>query len=89
MNKKKSYQHKKFKKPNPNWDEELEPPGELPLSDNQDYRTKMHEKLNYFLFIFFNKIWSITTFQTGYYRDILTPGTMKLFGITERGITTK
>ena len=89
MNKKKSYQHKKFKKPNPNWDEEFEPPGELPLSDNQDYRTKMHEKLNYFLFIFFNKIWSITTFQTGYYCDILTPGTMKLFGITERGITTK
>ena len=92
---KKSYKNNKFETSVPTWNEELElPDGSHSISDIQDcfeYIIKKHETVtvNPSIMIYVNKIGNRITFKikTGYYLQLLTPGTMKLLGSTRSKIT--
>ena len=94
-NVKSSYNNNKFKISAPTWSEEFElPDGSYSISDIQDYFEyilKKHSESvdNPAIRMYINRIENITTFKikNGYYRELLTPETMKLLGSTESKIT--
>ena len=92
---KSSYNNNKFKISAPTWDEEFElPDGSYSISDIQDYFEyilKKHSESvdNPSIRIYVNRIENRITckIKSGYYLELLTPGTMKLLGSTESKIT--
>ena len=94
---KKSYKKSKFKISAPTWNEEFVlPDGSYSISDIQDYfefiLKKHREKtVNPSIKIYINKLENRITFKIkiGYYRELLTPETIKLFGSTKSWITKK
>ena len=92
---KKVTQNNKFKTSAPTWNEEFElRDGSYFISDIQDYfeyiLKKHGEKVdNPSIRIYVNKIGNRITFKikTGYYLELLTPGTIKLLGSTKSKIT--
>ena len=92
---KSSYNNNKFKISVPTWGAEFErPDGSYSILDIQDYFQyilKKHSENvdNPSIKIYVNKIENIITFKikNGYYLELLTPETMKLFGSTESKIT--
>ena len=92
---KSSYNNNKFKISAPMWNEEFESPdGSYSISDIQDYFEyilKKHSENvdNSSVRVYVNKIENRITFKTksGYYLELLTPETMKLFGSDESKIT--
>ena len=94
-NVKSSYNNTSFKISAPTWSEEFKlPDGSYSISDIQDYFEyilKKHSENvdNPSIKIYINKIENRVTFKIkkGYYLELLTPETMKLFGNTESKIT--
>ena len=92
---KSSYNNNKFKIFAPTWNEEFKlPDGSYSISDIQDYFAYILKKLsgsvdNPPIRIYVNKIKNRITFKikSGYFLELLTPETMKLFGSTESKIT--
>ena len=92
---KKVTQNNKFKTSAPTWNEEFElRDGSYFISDIQDYfeyiLKKHGEKVdNPSIRIYVNKIGNRITskIKTGYYLELLTPGTIKLLGSTKSKIT--
>ena len=92
---KSSYNNNKFKIYTPTWSDEFElPDGLYSISDIQDYFQYIFKKHSEnvdkpSIKIYVNKIENRITFKikNGYYLELLTPGTMKLLGRTERKIT--
>ena len=92
---KSSYNNNKFKISAPTWSEEFElSDGSYSVSDIKDYFEhilKKHSESvdNPSIRIYVNKIQNRITFKmkSGYYLELLTPETMKLFGSTESKIT--
>ena len=92
---KSSYKNNKFKISARTWSDELElPDGSYSISDIQDYFEYIHKKhsesvVNSSIEIFVSKNENRITFKirSGYYLELLTPGTMKLLGSTESKIT--
>ena len=92
---KSSYNNNKFKISAPTWSDEFElPDGSYSISDIQDYFgyiiKKHSENVDNTSFrIYVNKIENRITFKikNGYYLELLTPETMKLFGSTDSKIT--
>ena len=90
-----SYNNNNFKISAPTWSEEFKlPDGSYLISDIQDYLEcilKKHSENvdNPSIRIYVNKIENRITFKikSGYYLELLTPGTMKLLGSTESKIT--
>ena len=89
------YNNNKFKISAPTWDDKFElPDGSYSVPDVQDYFEhilKKHGKNidNPSVKIYVNKIENRITFRVknGYILELLTPGTMKLWGSTENKIT--
>ena len=94
INRKSSYNNK-FKISTPTWSDEFELPyGSYSVSDIQDYFEQILKKHgesvdNPSIRIYVNKIENRITFKikNGYYRELLTPETMKLLGNTESKVT--
>ena len=92
---KSSYNNNKFKISAPTWSEEFElPDGSYSVSDIQDYFEYILKKHsdsvdNPSIRIYVNKIENRITFKikNGYYLELLTPETMKMFGSTVSKIT--
>ena len=92
---KSSYNNNKFKISAPTWGEEFElPDGSYSISDIQDYFEYILKKPsesvdNPSIRIYINKIENRITFKikSGYYLELLTPETMKLFRSAESRIT--
>ena len=92
---KSSYNNNKFKISAPTWNEKFElPDGSYSVSDIQDYfeyiKKKHSENVdNPPIRICANRIENRITFKikSGYYLELLTPETMKLFGSAESKIT--
>ena len=92
---KSSYNNNKFKISAPTWNEEFElPDGSYSISDIQDYFEyilKKHSENvdNSSVRVYVNKIENRITFKSksGYYLELLTPETVKLFGSDESKIT--
>ena len=92
---KSSHNNNKFKMSAPTWSEDFKlPDGLYSISDIQDYFKyilKKHSENvdNPSIRIYVNKIENRITFKikSGYYLELLTPETMKLFGSTESKIT--
>ena len=92
---KSSYNNNKFKISAPTWSEEFElSDGSYSVSDIKDYFEHILKKHcesvdNPSIRIYVNKIQNRITFKmkSGYYLELLTPETMKLFGSTESKIT--
>ena len=92
---KSSYNNNKFKISAPTWNEKFElPDGSYSVSDIQDYfeyiKKKHSENVdNPPIRIYANRIENRITFKikSGYYLELLTPETMKLFGSAESKIT--
>ena len=92
---KSSYNNNKFKISAPTWSEEFElPDGSYSISDISDYFENILKKHNesvdnLSIRIDVNKTENRITFKikSGYYLELLTPETMKLFGSTESKIT--
>ena len=94
-NVKSSYNNNKLKISAPIWSEEFKlPNGSFSISDMKDYFEYILKKRsenvdNPSIKIYVNKIENRITFKikSGYYLELLTPGTMKLLGRTESKIT--
>ena len=94
-NVKSSYNNDKFKISAPTWSEEFKlPGGSYSVSDIQDYFEYILKKhsdnvVNPSIRMYINRIENRITFKikNGYYLELLTPETMKLFGNTESKIT--
>ena len=94
---KKSYKKSKFKISAPTWNEEFVlPDGSYSISDIQDYfefilKKRREKTVNPSVKIYINKLENRITFKIkiGYYRELLTPETIKLFGSTKSWITKK
>ena len=92
---KSSYNNNRFEISAPTWSEEFKlPEGSYSISDIQDYFEyilKKHSESvdNPSIRIYVNRIENRITFKikSGYYLELLTPGTMKLLGSTESKIT--
>ena len=88
------YNNKKFKISAPTWNDTFDlPDGSYSISDIQnyfEYIIKKHETLteNPPVQIYLNKIKNRIVFKkkTGYKLELLTPGTMKLLGSTEKDV---
>ena len=92
---KSSYKNNKFKISAPTWSDEFElPDGSYSISDIQDYSGHILKKYSESvddppIEIFVSKNENRITFKikNGYYLELLTPETMKLFGCIESKIT--
>ena len=94
-NTKKVYKNNEFKLSAPTWNKEFGlTDGWYSTSDIQDYfeyifKTMEKKQLNRSTKIYLNKIENIITFKVkkGYYLELLTPETIKLFGSTKSKVT--
>ena len=92
---KSSYNNNKFKVSAPTWNDKYElPDGSYSFLDVQNYFEYILKRLpenidDPSVRIYVNKIENRITFkiETGYYLELLTPGTMKLLGRTKNKIT--